>query len=203
MNLFSYVVARDYGFAPNPFQGFCTLATCKPIIRRSAKVGDWVIGTGSAGYGLRGRLVYVMQISEKISFNDYWLGPRFKEKKPNLRGSLKQAYGDNIYRKDAGSERWLQEPSHHSFEDGTPNPENIANDTQTDSVLISERFTYWGGKGPLIPPQFRVPDSDMCALRGHKCNFSEALVEQFIGWFESLNQQGYMSEPRLFHWKSR
>ena len=30
MRLHSYVVARDYGFAPNPFLGVCTLATCKP-----------------------------------------------------------------------------------------------------------------------------------------------------------------------------
>ena len=47
MKLFSYVVARDYGFAPNPFFSTCTLATCKPKIRRTASVGDWIIGTGS------------------------------------------------------------------------------------------------------------------------------------------------------------
>ncbi len=28
---------RDYGFAPNPFHGICTLATCKPVIRRVAR----------------------------------------------------------------------------------------------------------------------------------------------------------------------
>jgi len=27
--LFSYVVDHDYGFAPNPSGGFCTLAKCK------------------------------------------------------------------------------------------------------------------------------------------------------------------------------
>ena len=39
-------MTRDYGFAPNPFFGFCTLANCKPKIRKSANVGDWIIGTG-------------------------------------------------------------------------------------------------------------------------------------------------------------
>ena len=29
MSLFSYVVARDTGFAPNPSGGYCTLANCK------------------------------------------------------------------------------------------------------------------------------------------------------------------------------
>ena len=38
----SYVVRYDSGFAPNPFYGYCTLATCKPNIRRSADIGDWV-----------------------------------------------------------------------------------------------------------------------------------------------------------------
>lgn len=37
-------VARDYGFAPNPFFGVCTLATCKPRIRSVAQIGDWVVG---------------------------------------------------------------------------------------------------------------------------------------------------------------
>lgn len=41
---YSYVVARDYGFAPNPFNGILTLAACKPVIRKGADVGSFVIG---------------------------------------------------------------------------------------------------------------------------------------------------------------
>ena len=51
MKLYSYIVARDFGFAPNPFYGFCTLATCKPKIREHASVGDWVVGTGARSSG--------------------------------------------------------------------------------------------------------------------------------------------------------
>ena len=32
----SYVVRYDSGFAPNPFYEYCTLATCKPNIRKGA-----------------------------------------------------------------------------------------------------------------------------------------------------------------------
>ena len=46
MRLFSYVVARDYGFAPNPFYEMCTLATCKPRIRKLLSV---VIGSSGQG----------------------------------------------------------------------------------------------------------------------------------------------------------
>ena len=37
MTLFSYVIEHDLGFAPNPFHGVCTLACCKPQIRKIAK----------------------------------------------------------------------------------------------------------------------------------------------------------------------
>ena len=50
--VYMYVVDRDFGFAPNPFHGFCTLATCKPRTRRVAKVGDWIVGMGEGGLGL-------------------------------------------------------------------------------------------------------------------------------------------------------
>ncbi len=87
MQLYSYVVARDFGFAPNPFFGTCTLATCKPDIRRSAIVGDWIVGTGSKTRKRHGNLVYVMKVAEKMTFNQYWEDRRFQLKKPNLSGS--------------------------------------------------------------------------------------------------------------------
>jgi hypothetical protein len=62
LRVFSYIVARDFGFAPNPFFGWCTLATCKLEIRRTAQIGDWVLGTGSAGSGHAGRAVYAMRV---------------------------------------------------------------------------------------------------------------------------------------------
>jgi len=80
VKLYSYVVARDYGFAPNPFSGSCTLATCKPEIRRMASVGDWVVGTGSATQNRRGSLVYAMKVAEAMSFNSFWDDPRFENK---------------------------------------------------------------------------------------------------------------------------
>src|SRR6267143_4133854 len=153
--LYSYVVARDYGFAPNPFFGVCTLATCKPMIRKTAAVGDWVVGTGSKGYGLQGRLVYAMAISETLRYDEYWGDPRCRNKRPNLRGSLKQAYGDNIYHKSRSIGRWAQANSHHSNQHGTPNAANIAHDTHAPRVLIGTDFVYWGRSGPKIPKQFR------------------------------------------------
>ncbi|MBC6697349.1 Nmad2 family putative nucleotide modification protein [Hymenobacter puniceus] len=47
MALYSYVLRFDTGDAPNPYGGVCTLAVCKPAIRRTAQIGDWILGTGS------------------------------------------------------------------------------------------------------------------------------------------------------------
>lgn len=41
--IYRYVLKNDSGMAPNPRKGLLTLATCKPEIRKRAKVGDWVM----------------------------------------------------------------------------------------------------------------------------------------------------------------
>ena len=196
MRLFSYVVARDYGFAPNPFHGTCTLATCKPEIRSSICPGDWIAGTGSKTKNRHENLVYVMRVDEIMTFNEYWANIRFQRKKPRLAGSLKQAFGDNIYLSDADG-GWRQSDSHHSLKDGSPNLNNIRRDTKTDKVLIGDVYAYWGGSGPEIPLPFRDWEShDICKTGpGHKCHFPAAMVEAFVSWFMALEERGVLGEP--------
>lgn len=189
-------MARDFGFAPNPFFGACTLATCKPVIRRTADIGDWIVGTSSCARGQQCRLVFVMRVSEAVSFDQYWNDPRFVQKRPSLEGNKMRAYGDNIYHHDPATSVWLQEPSHHSYEDGSPNPHNIANDTKTDRILISANYVYWGGSGPVIPDQFRDWDGfDIWAGRGQKNHFPQEMVEAFLEWVNSLEKNGYVARP--------
>ena len=193
MRLYSYVVRRDFGFAPNPFHGFCTLATCKPDIRKTANIGDWIIGTGSKSKKRDGHIVYGMRVTETMSFDAYWSDKRFQDKKPNLSGSKKQAFGDNIYFFDAKKKFWHQENSHHAHEDGTPNKNNIATDTKTDRILVSSEYMYWGGDGPKIPSEFR---SKLCKQgQGHKNKFSDDFVEKVIAWLKSLELSGYCGTP--------
>ena len=196
MKLYSYVVARDYGFAPNPFYGVCTLATCKPKIRRNASIGDWVIGTGSSPKGQKGYLVYCMHITETMTFNEYWADVRFQKKKPNLRGSNKQAFGDNIYfMNEVG--QWQQMDSHHSYKCGLPNPQNIRRDTQVDRVLLSTDYSYWGCCGPQIPQIFRNYNGcDICcAFQNHKCCFPDELIKAFVAWYRSLQLNRFLGAP--------
>ncbi|MBN9075059.1 MAG: hypothetical protein BGN87_23335 [Rhizobiales bacterium 65-79] len=150
-NVYMYVVARDFGFAPNPFHGVCTLATCKPMIRRTAQVGDWVVGMGGAQLKAVGRCIYAMQVTDALTFDAYWDDPEYRCKRPVRNGSRKMIMGDNIYHRPAGTTAWAQEDSHHSQIDGSPEPSNIKNDTQTNRVLLSRNFYYFGDAAPVAP----------------------------------------------------
>ena len=44
-NIYPYCVLQDNGSAPNLFFGVCTLAICKPKIRKSAKIWDRIVRT--------------------------------------------------------------------------------------------------------------------------------------------------------------
>ena len=162
--IYSYVVRFDSGFAPNPFYGYCTLATCKPEIRTKAEIGDWIIGTGSNRVKVRRRnhIVYAMKVTEVTNFNSYWDDERFSRKRPVSNGSRKQCSGDNIYHRNDETALWTQEESYHSH----PNPDkrqtHIDRDTKVNRILISDDFYYYGGAGPLIPRRFR--DQNSCNL---------------------------------------
>ena len=149
--VYMYVVDRDFGFAPNPFHGVCTLATCKPPIRKGARVGDWVIGMGGSRLHATGRCIYAMEVTQTVTFNVYWASREFRNKRPVRNGSRVMMVGDNIYHRPAGETAWRQLDSHHSLADGSPNPLNVERDTKADRVLISRNFYYFGSKAPDVP----------------------------------------------------
>ena len=146
-----YVVDRDFGFAPNPFHGCCTLATCKPGIRAKAQKGDWVIGMGGRRLRATGRCVFAMRVTACVSFNQYWRSAALQDKRPVRNGSRRMLVGDNIYHYDEDGAAWRQADSHHSNLDGTPNGHNVRIDTQTNRVLLSYHFFYFGRDAPVVP----------------------------------------------------
>jgi len=192
------VIARDYGFAPNPFYGYCTLAACKPVIRRVASVGDWIVGTGGSSRGLRDRLIYAMRVTEAITFDEYWSDERFRDKRPNRRGSRKQFFGDNIYHHDRRTGHWKQEDSHHSRPNGMAFAVNKKHDTKTDRVLISDDFVYFGGSAIAIPAHLGQDEALWNAGRGHKSSFSDQYVANVVRWLRSLGRWGFQGYPAEF-----
>lgn len=195
--LFTYVVLYDIGFAPNPYCGMCTLATCKPEIRKFANIGDWVAGIGSKQKRQHGRLVYAMQVTEILLFDEYWAEPRFANKKPNRGGSLKLRYGDNIYHHATDGKGWIQEDGRHSLEDGSPNLDHVKRDTSTPRVLASTSFAYYGANAITIPHELRDWEGKdyFGSVRGYRRNFPDGLRRAFISWLESQSDIGIAGEP--------
>lgn len=200
-NLFSYKIARDYGFAPNPFWGYCTLACCKPGIRRATQVGDWVVGGGSAKNKLRHKVIFAMRVTEAMTFNEYWDDKRFQMKKPNIQNSSKYFFGDNIYRDVIEGESAIQANSHHSHSDGSPNIANLERDIKTNRVLVSNDFIYFGSKA-VSPPD------DLSEFEGHLFptdfrdfyrNYPLELLPRVISWLREFPEWGYLGRPEAWN----
>lgn len=198
MNYYSYLVEHDFGLAPNPFGGYCTLTVCKSQIRKSGnlQIGDWIIGAGSKalsktfGRKLKHHLIYAMQVSEIIPIEDYWNDNRFKSKKPILNGSPTLIYGDNFYHKDNDG-NWIQEDSAHSNFDGTQNLKHLKSDTSGKNAIIAEHFFYFGQATPLLPKELW----EICKKgRGQKLLSSE-LGSEFISWLTNQYQPKIYGKP--------
>ena len=178
--LFSYVVRTDYGSAPNPFWGVCTLVICKPKIRRATQVGDWIVGTGTANSpigDIRGMMIYAMQVTDKMAMREYeeWAREHRPEKVPN-RGSSdpRRRVGDAIYDFTKDPPRTRSSAHDDSHRD---------HDLSGKYALLSERFYYFGDYPIALPEHLqglvkRGP--------GHRGPENAPFVEPFVGWLTEL-----------------
>ncbi len=166
--LFSYVVASDTGFAPNPSGGYCTLANCKcrgkdgrRNVEELAEVGDWIVGTGgadrrkSSGHGT---LIYAMRVEENPLLDDYNRDSRFRGRLGNC--------PDKRHRKDT-------------------------------YALISRYFFYFGREAIGIPKKYLQHLQHPLEKRGRgfRSNFSEDFIRDFIQWLEGNYKRGVHGGP--------
>lgn len=197
MHLFSYRVEHDFGLAPNPFGGTISFAVCRGDIRSNKfmQIGDWLVGTGSVSMKNEGRLIYAMKVEEIISFDEYWNDPRFQYKKPCLKGTLVQMYGDNFYH--TVDERMVQEPSAHSNPDLEQRIKLYNKDVKGKRVLLSKTFYYFGDNCPLIPTELQTICSSGRAYKYKK--ITEEQIKSFVSWLESNYTVGIHGDP--CNWK--
>ncbi len=141
MNIFRYVVQYDGGSAPRPYGDVCSLAICKPNIRKTASIGDWIIGVRSRRHN---QVVYVMQIDEILPFEQYWCDPRFKDRRPSA-----SPVPDNIYRPNGRGD--LEQVDNN----GIHGASNVSTDLSGRNVLLGRRFWYFGSSSPELPDNLR------------------------------------------------
>ena len=195
-SIYSYILRFDDGAAPNPFWDLCTLAICKPAIRRKAREGSWVIGTGSKNsrcndgkvYDFSGMLVYAMKITDVMTLHQYDIFCR--ENLPNKIPDRKNAdwkmhQGDAIYDYSKGGEPSIREGEHTENE----RPRDLSG----KNVLLSDQFYYFGENPILLPQQLqRLVKKN----QGHKIIDDSSLVLQFEEWI-TVFKMGAHSDPQL------
>lgn len=200
LSVYTYVIDHDLGLAPNPFWGYCTLAVCKPKIRKSKslKTGDWIVGTGSVALEKRlkrppdhyiNKIICAMEVSEIRTFEEYWNDPRFFVKRPNVNGSLARMYGDNIYYPI--DDNWGQLDSAHSNSDGSINVDHYKKDLSGKNVLISDNFYYFGDNLIEVPTKF----IELFKYGvGEKKNQTPLAIE-LIDWIKKTQTKGITGDP--------
>lgn len=203
--LFSYVVATDSGFAPNPFFGLCTLACCKPKIRKA--VGDrllresghadivelrrsdpgfvrrqniWVVGLAGTSLPdrLRRSVVYVMQVTDILDFESYYA--EHPEKRPVRTDSTTSAdpvwHGDAIYTGNDPRTARQVTPCAHS--NGVEEDQGSKkHDLNGKYVLASDHFIYFGQDAPYIPLEVALHHG-----RGHHSNHPPEVLAGLESW---------------------
>lgn len=191
--LWTYCLPYDDGAAPNPYWGVCTLAICKPVIRRNARVGDWVVGTGSKNSpigDLSGSVVYAMRVSAKLTMAEYdaLTRSRLSNKIPvwNHR-DRRRRLGDSIY--DFASDPPALRPGVHLMD-------NRATDLGGQYVLLSDHFYYFGDH----PTE--LPDDLLPIVRqgqGYKSVSNELHVGRFVEWIDGLGVKpnSLMGKPQV------
>ncbi len=174
--LLTYKVAHDGGSAPNPYFKVCTLATCKPRIRKHARSGDIVVGFGCRDD--EHRLVYVMQVEEVMSWREYieWCRRHMPGKIPDRRSPERFA-GDCIYIIDKGgiSPQPLPSASGHGREAFLKDVE------QGKNVLVSRIYWYFGGGDMyrlVLPASLSMLSP---RFQGHRSNANKPYIARVVG----------------------
>lgn len=198
--LYSYVLKVDDGAAPNPFWNICTLVICKPAIRRTAQIGDWVIGTGSKNTRLKDgrlldfsdRIVYAMKVTDKKSLSDYdaYCSQHLKNKIPNWRATdWRLRMGDCIYDYSDGQEPTLRKSVHKE--------QHRQRDLSGHNALLSDHFYYFGEAARPFPPELQLI---IKRNQGHLVITQTDLVTKFEKWINQFKRNKIYADPQL-RWK--
>jgi hypothetical protein len=194
MILYSYCLRYDGGAAPNPYWDICTLAICKPAIRRVAQPGDWIVGIGSSASpvgDISGQVVFAMRVSRTVTMAEYddLCKGQFPGKIPNWRSKdFRRRVGDCIYDFSNHANPKIRRSVHDE--------RNRKVDLGGKNALLSEHFYYFGDQ-PRPLPEYLLPIVHQ--TQGHKSRANMQYAAPFVAWVENagLEVNRLYGEPQL------
>lgn len=163
MRIYLYKLRTDNGSAPAVARGMLTLAICKPRIRATAEVGDWIVGVAARSLRAGAPLIYVAQVTEVLEDGQYYALSETKRRR------------DAIYEWKKGRLRMKPPPQVH---DETDVLRDIGSAPRHGGarVLVSKKFRYFGETASawyasVSPRAHSLAES---VGRGHRVNHSES-----------------------------
>jgi hypothetical protein len=168
-NIYVYKCVWDDGVAPCVDHDVLSLTICKPKIRTSAKIGDYIVAFGRNSESPRNRLVYAAKITDVVSSGDYFHLAKYRRRQ------------DSIYeRTPKGGLRLINDAVH--------NNQNLSRDIGSPPIyrnaiaLISNDFRYFGGQGtdewkehaPYLTKKVEQ------LMQGHRVNHSREVRDDLL-----------------------
>lgn len=162
--IYRYILTHDGGMAPCPEGGLITLGTCKPVIRRCARPGDWVVGFRPGSLS-RGLLLWAGKVDRKLTHGEY--------QRTHPRRT------DAVYRLGADGQYERLAPEYH------PNQDEMDRDTREPVLLFDPQHSHYfhGVPQPLPDDLFHLA----AAGRGHRVTeAAPAEVARLEAWLSGL-----------------
>jgi Nucleotide modification associated domain 2 len=186
--IYYYKLTHDAGAAPCIQRGILSLAICKPIIRRSAEVGDIIFGFTANSLDRQNRLIYAALITKKLRKGEYYEGDKFTSRDDCI---YEFRQGRYVRRKDA---KFHNNPGDLSHDLGEHPEYPRAN------VLLSTDFRYFGVNGTdEYKSKYELIGKAVESLgRGQRVNLAPELREQFLAtkkWLWGKSQSKVLGRP--------
>lgn len=149
----------DNGGAPCVQDGLLSLAICKPQIRSTIDIDNFIIGFGSNV--LDNKLIYIAQVTNKLLDGEY-----YKQEKYFYRD-------DCLYSFD-GQQYSRREDKKYHISNNTPNDEG------NDIVLLSDNYRYFGNKSSNdYKNKYPILTKIINSLKqGHRLNHNTELFKE-------------------------
>ena len=157
--IYFYKMILDNGGAPCVQDGLLSLAICKPQIRSTIDIDNFIIGFGSNV--LDNKLIYIAQITDKLLDGEY-----YKQEKYFYRD-------DCLYSFD-GQQYSRRENKKYHIGNNTPTDEG------NDIVLLSNNYRYFGNKSSNdYKNKYPILTKIINSLKqGHRLNHNTELFKE-------------------------
>lgn len=172
--IYRYILTHDSGMIPCPDDGMITLATCKPVIRRMARPGDWVVGF-RPGSLVRGLVPWAGKVEQVVNHGDYQ--------------RTHPARSDAVYRLAENEQFERLAPDYHASQ------AELERDTGGPVLLFDPGWSFYfnGRPEPLPDDLFHLA----AAGRGHRVTEATPdMRERFEAWLAGLGVQAGPSNER-------